>query len=365
MKTCPVVSVMCFSGFDGGMELDAIKLAHLLSESCEVSLLCKQGSFIHDRVRQEQAFDVVPVNFHSRRFSPAMIRQVRHHIRQNGVNNAVFFGASELKSLYFAFLGLDINVIVRHGTTKSHRKDGLIHRLIYSCVDHHVALSKHLLNNVRYIIPSADEHNSSIIMPSFDMRSPASGYETRHETGQHDHLYITHIGRMAEGKGQVDAVKACAALSAAGIEFELHLLGGLKPDSYCDSLKALVDNCEYRDRVFLEGFSDDTSSFLQRSDIFLFPSAGEGMPNAFIEALHHGVICIAYDNTVFPEYIELGFHVHLVADGDVDGLSATLVRLARTVDDELARSRANIELAGELFQPSRELSDWLSLLVNT
>jgi len=361
MASRPVVSVMCFSGFDGGMELDAIKLAHLLSGSCEVSLLCKRGSFIHHRVSRESAFDVVPVSFRSRRLSPAMIRQVRRHIRQHGVSNVVFFGASELKSLYFAFLGLDINVIVRHGTTKSHRKAGLIHRLIYSCVDHHVALSKHLLNNVRHIIPSADEHNSSIVMPSFEMPSTATGHETR----QHDCLYITHIGRMAEGKGQIDAVKACAALSAAGIEFELHLLGGLKPDSYGDSLKALVDNSGYRERVFLEGFSDQTSAFLQRTDVFLFPSAGEGMPNAFIEALHHGVICIAYDNTVFPEYIELGFHVHLVEDGDIDGLSATLVRLAGEVDEQLARSRSNVELAAKLFQPSRELSDWLALLLNT
>jgi len=52
------------------------------------------------------------------------------------------------------------------------------------------------------------------------------------------------------------------------------------------------------------GFSDNVQQYLQTADVFLFPSHGEGLGNAFIEALANNLICISYDNTTFPEFQE-------------------------------------------------------------
>ena len=134
------VAVMCFSENNGGMELDAIKLAELLHEDCDVTLFCKNDSFIHHQVKNKNSINYVPIKFLSRKFSLSMLFSVRNEIKKRKINNVIFFGASELKTLYFSFLWLDVNLIVRHGTTKSHRKNDFIHRLIYSGVGYHVAL---------------------------------------------------------------------------------------------------------------------------------------------------------------------------------------------------------------------------------
>ena len=135
------------------MENDSIKLAKLLFHEYAVTLYCKKGSFIHDKLNSQTSVNYVPIGFLSRKFSLSMLFSVRKEIIKRKIKHVVFFGASELKTLYFSFLGLDLNLIVRHGTTKTKPKTDWFHQIIYSSVNTHVALSKHLLNNVKMIVP--------------------------------------------------------------------------------------------------------------------------------------------------------------------------------------------------------------------
>jgi len=64
----------------------------------------------------------------------------------------------------------------------------------------------------------------------------------------------------------------------------------------------------YKEHIKLVGFTNDVQSYLNRSDIFLFPSYGEGLGNAFIEALSNNLVCISYNNTSFSELQNLGFY---------------------------------------------------------
>ena len=106
----------------------------------------------------------------------------------------------------------------------------------------------------------------------------------------------------------------------------------------------------------------NVSEYLASTDIFLFPSAGEGMPNAFIEAMHYGAVCIAYENTVFPEFLEMGFYIHLVKNGDIDALSKKLIQVAVDIDNEKIKSNKNIDLVEGYFRVEEELVQWLSIL---
>jgi len=355
------VAIMCFSSGSGGMELDAIKLAHLLGKEMEVVLLCKQGEFIHHTHQGVNTdYSLEPVAFSSRVFSLSMLLRVRSLIKQYSVDNVIFFGASELKTLYFSFLGFDINLLIRHGTTKSKAKSDWFHRLIYSRVNYHIALSKHLLNNVKYIVPVTGKVFYKIIFPSYEIASlkePSAGHEKK------DKLFITHVGRVASGKGQVDAVRACKQLYNKGVGFQFDILGGLEGDEYAESLKAEIGADDFSSRIRVRGHVTNVTEYLQATDIFLFPSSGEGMANAFIEAMHYEAVCIVYDNTVFPEFVEMGFYVRLVKDGDVDALSQTLLDVAMDIDNEKQRSKVNIGLTKEYFQVEREVSDWREVLI--
>ena len=352
---------MCFSSGSGGMEMDAIKLARLLCKDMEVVLLCKEGEFIHHSHQGVNIdYSLEPVAFSSRIFSLSMLLRVRSLIKQYSFDNVIFFGASELKTLYFSFFGFNLNLLIRHGTTKSKAKTDWFHRLIYSRVSYHIVLSKHLLNNVKYIVPDTDNVSYKIIHPSYEITSVK---EPLAEPESKDKLFITHTGRVAPGKGQLDAVRACKRLYNKGVNFQFDILGGFEGDEYVKALNAEIGTDDFSSRIRVRGHVTNVTEYLQATDIFLFPSSGEGMANAFIEAMHYAAVCIVYDNTVFPEFIEMGFYLHLVKDGDVDALSQALIDVALDIDNEKQRSKVNIELTRYYFQVERELSDWQGILI--
>lgn len=356
-KSKKTVAIMCFSGGNGGMEHDTIKLASLLNESCDVTLFCKKNSFVHQQLAKQSIIKFIAIGFSSRAFSPSMLFAVRSNIKQHGIKNIVFFGASELKTLYFAFLGYDLNVIVRHGTTKSSPKKDLLHRMIYSCVDVHVALSKHLLKNVKLIVPHHPGVDYRYIPQSYNFSdAPVDGTS---EEG----LKIVHVGRVAKGKGQLDAVTVCKILDDNKIIFSLDLLGAIDDKKYHEEIECSMRASLYADSVTFKGNVENVSDYLANSDLLLFPSYGEGMPNAVIEALHYGLVCIVYDNTVFPEFVDMGFRLHLVETANMLQLSKTLLEVATHMETEKKLASANIPLARKLFNLESELQQWEKILL--
>ena len=342
------------------MELDTVKLADLLCRDCRIVLFCKEDSLIHELYRKgDKEYSCEPIRFSSRTFSLSMLVGVRKAIRNYQIRNVIFFGASELKTLYFSFLGFDLNVIVRHGTTKNKPKRGAFHRLVYSCVRRHVALSKHLLDNVKTIVPVKDGVDFRIITSSFD----SAGIKQHKQVNEDSNaLRLVHVGRVAPGKGQIEAVAACSELPKINVDFQLDFLGGCEDRRYFNQLKAAISQYGMESYVALHGHVDNVGAYMEKADIFLFPSYGEGMSNAMIEALHYGHVCLCYSNTVFPEFRDMGFHIVLAKDRDQADLSKKLVGIVRNFDEEKAKSKRNITLALKYFDRERERTDWLQIL---
>ena len=215
-----------------------------------------------------------------------------------------------------------------------------------------------MLRNVKEIVPSTKGVHYRIIFPSFEF----TGVNTETKVTS-DELVITHAGRIASGKGQRDAVIACKAIANAGISFRLELLGGIEDENTSAELQQIIDKNGLADKVAIRGHVTNVNEMLAASDIFLFPSYGEGMANAFIEALHFGMPCIAYNNTVFPEFIELGFHIILAEDRNIDDLTKKLMNTIQNIDEEKAAACDNTKLAKEYFNIKSEQDSWADILL--
>ena len=351
---------MCFSSGNGGMERSAVRLARFLSTITSVVLVCKKGSFIENLYYEEKVdYACETIDFFSRKFSLSMFFGARSVVERCDIKNVIFFGASELKTLHFSFMYKSLNLIVWHGTTKSHPKRDFFHNLVYSKVNFHVALSKHLIRNVKNIVPETVGVEYKVIRPSFDFDVNINN----RSSVDNKEISIVHIGRVAYGKGQLDAVLACEALKQSGISFKLKLVGSADSSNYINEVENAITKSSIADFVSLEGYVESVNTYLEQADILLFPSSGEGMPNAFIEALHYNIICIAYDNTVFPEFLDMGFHVHLVKNSDISALAEKLVQVASNLDNEKELSNKNMELSKKYFSVDRELAEWKEILV--
>lgn len=351
-------AIICLSPNSGGMEIDSIKLAKKLSEFMNITIIAQKDCFIESQKEDYVDFNNIKletISFSSN-LSLSIIFKTREIIKKYNIKNVIFFGASELKSLYFSFLGLDINLIVRHGTTKSSPKKDFIHKIIYSKVNYHVSISNHLLNNVRYIIPFGKNTQEKLIYPSFYFKEKKEVDITKNNK-----LSLIHVGRIAEGKGHIDAIKACEILIQNKIDFEFNILGGFE-DKYKNEFLDFYNNCKYKDKINLIGFTKDVQSYLFKADIFLFPSYGEGFGNSFIEAISNNLLCLVYKNTTFIEFHNLGFIFNSVENKNIKELSNNLLFLSLNITNEKMKCENNFKLSKKIFSEENEKTNYFLIL---
>jgi glycosyltransferase involved in cell wall biosynthesis len=345
-------AIICLSPYRGGMELDAISFAKKLAPHMKTILIVKENSFMHDKLANDNNIAFETIDFY-KSFSLSIITTARAIIKKYDMANVVFFGASELKSLYFAFLGLDINLIIRHSTTKSSPKKDWFHKLIYSNVNYHISTSKHLEKNIEYIIPFGKNSKSQMIYSSFEFNKP--------EHIIHEGINIVHTGRIADAKGQTDAILACKILIENKIDFKLFIVGGYD-DEYKEKFLEFYKDIEYKDKIEFTGFTDKVTLYLHKADIFMFPSYGEGLSLSFREALANNLICLTYDNTSFPELQNLGLNFHLCKDRDIEDLSVKLLSVCKNIDEEKRKTIHNNSIIQEVFSKEKELEQYLKIL---
>ena len=347
-------AIMCLSSNSGGMELDTLRLAKKIRSYSQVVLISKKDTFISKEAKNIDSIISKEVYFKSS-FSISLILQIRNIVKEKNIKNFIFFGASELKSIYFSLLGLNINLIIRHGTTKTRPKKDCFHKLIYSNVNYHISISEHILKNVKDIIPFGKQSVECLIYPSIKSINQLS-------KNQYNSIKLLHTGRITYGKGQIDAIKACNILIKNGINFTFDIVGGYENESEKEKFLTFLNTIEYKENINLVGFTDDISFFLRSSNIFIFPSYGEGFGNSFAEALGTGMICICYENTTFIEFRKLGFYIHIVENKNISVLQETLLHVVHHIDDEYRKSRHNVKLVKEIFSEENEIKKYLKIL---
>lgn len=351
-------ALICLSPHIGGMELAALKLARTLSEKLDLTLIAQEGSFIHDQLRDNPDYQSIPhrtLRFSTTTLSPSLIFGTRKILKAKGIKNVIFVGASELKSLYFAFAGLNVNLIVRHGTIKKRPKKDWFHRLVYSDVAWHVAISKYMIGNIEQIIPFGKTSRTKVIVPS--LPKAASTLERTPSSK----LRLLHAGRVTSGKGIDKAIESCEILARNSIDFTLDNFGPEDP-KYTPKLNALLSRIDYADRIRINGFTNAIYDQYRTHDIFIFPTPDEGYGNVMMESISHGIIVLAFDNTAISNFGEMGFHIHLVEDGSLDALKERLLYIATHLDEEKRLADANRTRAAALFSREREAAQYLELL---
>lgn len=351
-------AVICLSQHTGGMELAATKLAKVLRQFINITYIIKENTFIHNECLNNPDYESLnfkTINFKTTILSPSIIFGVRSIIKNNNIKNVIFVGASEMKSLYFSFLGLDINLILRHGTIKSSIKKDFFHSWMYSNVSTHVAISKYMIQNVKYIVPFGKTTKITSIIPSLANNISSINKE------KSKIFKILHAGRVTSGKGIDYAILACDILEKNKIEFHFNNFGPADK-KYQNKLNSLLSSINYSNKIHINGFTDNIYDEYQRHDMFLFPTPDEGYGNVMMEAISHGIIVLAFDNTAISNFAEMGFHIHLVKDASLESLKDRLLYIVNNLEKERKLALENIDKAKIIFSPKREAQQYIELL---
>lgn len=147
-----------------------------------------------------------------------------------------------------------------------------------------------------------------------------------------DKIKITHIGRFSEQKNHIKIIESFKLVNNIYPNTILRLIGtGELQNEIIEKVKEL--NIEQS--VEFLGEQPNVYSYLNDSDIFIFPSLWEGMPITLIEAMATGLPIVATEVGGIPDMIENNVSGLLVSNNKED-ISKAIIKL---IKDENLRAK--------------------------
>ena len=138
-----------------------------------------------------------------------------------------------------------------------------------------------------------------------------------------DARVILFAGRMEYRKGIYDLLCAIAACNDKLEEdVKVYLCG----DGEVGRVRKVIKNFGLSERIVVKGWldSEQIEELYNKSMMFVLPSYREGLPMALLEAMAHGLPCIAGKAGAIPEVIENGKNGILVEPGNVDDIACSI-----------------------------------------
>ena len=145
-----------------------------------------------------------------------------------------------------------------------------------------------------------------------------------------ENIVINFTGRIVERKG-IDVFINAFARSKELLARCILVVIGSGPDE--GGMKNLVLKIGIDNNARFLGHRSEVARHYQASDIFVFPSYAEGMPNSLLEAMACGLPVIASKIGGVVDVVEDGKSGILFEPGDVSGLASAMVKLLN--DNEL------------------------------
>jgi len=105
-------------------------------------------------------------------------------------------------------------------------------------------------------------------------------------------LRIVSTSQLNPNKGHLEMLDCLEVVFEQGRDFTYTIVG-TGPEE--EKLRKRADKSPIRDKVFFAGFTNDVSTLLKNADIFLLGSHSEGLPNALLEGMAHGLVPVARD----------------------------------------------------------------------
>ncbi len=162
---------------------------------------------------------------------------------------------------------------------------------------------------------------NGVDLARFSPDPDARSVEARRRLGLPEGPLVVFAGRLDPQKGLHTLVEAMRSPTLAAAGARLLLLGDGPQRA---ELAQALHRDGLSDRALFRGVVEDVAPYLRASDLFAFPTLGEGMPNALLEAMATGLPCVASDIGGCRDVVTNGETGLLVPAGDATAFRAAL-----------------------------------------
>jgi glycosyltransferase involved in cell wall biosynthesis len=168
---------------------------------------------------------------------------------------------------------------------------------------------------------------------------------------------IITVGRLSKEKGFERLINIWGTVSKKHPDWALDIFG---EGSYRSNLEKLIETNQVKN-VTLRGITDNISQEYATSSICVVTSYLEGFSLVILEAMKHGLPCVAFDCPYGPRHIiEDGKCGYLVKDGNSNDFEEKLNRLIDNRQLRMEFSRAAIERS-KVFNTDVIMKQWHEL----
>ena len=173
-----------------------------------------------------------------------------------------------------------------------------------------------------------------------------------------ERLRVTFIGRLTEDKGFQDFMMVAMAFARRSFPFfEFIVVGALDTESPSCIERADLDVAIAEGAIKYLGQVDNVKAVLQDTDILLFPSRGEGLPKAVLEAMSMECVVVAYDVVGCRDLIRSNYNGFLIPALRRDLMKQKILEIGRNPDlmieiGKNARKSVERDYSIEVFEKS-------------
>ena len=283
--------------YGGGAERVATLLANRLSDNYDVSILVKfrypheyalsPKIKVYTIAESEEAFSK------TRKFKRIIKR--RRITKELKPDVVISFLSKTQISMMFATFGLKIKRIetVRNSPWNENLSPFML-RLWKKCFNRADGVIFQTEEQGEFF--SAKVRKKSIILPN-----PVSKacFEKERCYSEKIENFVA-VGRIATQKNYPLMIKAFKKATEENNNLKLSIFGG-GSESDINKLKALIEELELKNNVFIMGRSENVFDEVLKRDAFIMSSDFEGMPNALMEAMALGTVCISTNCRTGPK----------------------------------------------------------------
>ncbi|MGE5457159.1 MAG: glycosyltransferase family 4 protein, partial [Methanococcaceae archaeon] len=303
----------------------------LLDQGNDITLACLENSPIESHANSARVKTITfPSN--AKNFKSLLLM-----INSLGKNNFDLIHSHYSKDLWLIVPALKILnlkiplVLTKHLGSAVSKKD-IFHHFIYKRLDHAIAISNvikdNLLETTNLTPGKVSVIHNFIDLPKFKKQNMQS--DLKHTFGiDQTALVLGLVGRITPGKGHEDIIEALRIIQNDNFNYKVIVAGTSSPDEkeFETKVKQMVNDYNMQDDFIFTGFRNDIPELLSIFDAFLFPSRAEAFGLALLEAMAAGVPSVAcysdgVKDIVIPEVTSLTYKRN-----DIETLAKQLHRI--------------------------------------
>ena len=178
---------------------------------------------------------------------------------------------------------------------------------------------------------------------------------------QLENTKLISVGRLSKEKGYIDLLKVFKRLNSDYPEWTLDIVGD---GAERESIEEFIRNNELSNKVTLHGFQgkEYIDKLLNQSSIYLMTSFTESFGIVLIEAMSHGVPCIAYDSAEGArEIINSGENGYLIKHRNLEAMVMKIEDLIKNKEERIkigSQARESIKK----FTSDVVAEEWFTLI---